>query len=123
MLRTVCGSKVITENLAGEGELHLCAVKDVFSSRIVGNSIDPRMKARLAVDEFDHTTARRAAPGDPVAGCAVAAIVGREFESRQFIQALGRYAMVGSMGRVGACGDNAAMESFFVLLQKERPRP
>ena len=24
----------------------------------------------------------------------------------------------GSMGRVGACGDNAAMESFFALLQK-----
>lgn len=26
--------------------------------------------------------------------------------------------MIGSMGRVGACGDNAAMESFFSLLQK-----
>ena len=26
--------------------------------------------------------------------------------------------MVGSMGRVGACGDNAMMESFFSLLQK-----
>jgi transposase InsO family protein len=26
--------------------------------------------------------------------------------------------MVGSMGRVASCGDNAAMESFFALLQK-----
>jgi hypothetical protein len=26
--------------------------------------------------------------------------------------------LVGSMGRVGACGDNAAMESFFALLQQ-----
>ena len=26
--------------------------------------------------------------------------------------------LVGSMGRVGAAGDNAAMESFFALLQK-----
>lgn len=26
--------------------------------------------------------------------------------------------MVGSMGRVGTAGDNAAMESFFTLLQK-----
>ena len=26
--------------------------------------------------------------------------------------------MVGSMGRVGSSGDNAAMESFFALLQK-----
>jgi transposase InsO family protein len=30
----------------------------------------------------------------------------------------GRYGMVGSTGRVGAAGDNAAMESFFSLLQK-----
>lgn len=26
--------------------------------------------------------------------------------------------MIGSMGRVGAAGDNAALESFFALLQK-----
>ena len=28
------------------------------------------------------------------------------------------HGLTGSMGRVGACGDNAAMESFFSLLQK-----
>lgn|GEM_PF-280675 len=32
--------------------------------------------------------------------------------------ALNRHSLVGSMGRVGAAGDNAAMESFFALLQK-----
>jgi putative transposase len=31
---------------------------------------------------------------------------------------LHRNGLTGSMGRVGACGDNAAMESFFSLLQK-----
>lgn len=34
------------------------------------------------------------------------------------MRALGRHDVVGSMGRVGAAGDNAAMESFFALLQK-----
>lgn len=34
------------------------------------------------------------------------------------MHALNRYSMVGSMCRVGAAGDNAAMESFFSLLQK-----
>jgi putative transposase len=29
-----------------------------------------------------------------------------------------QHGLTGSMGRVGACGDNAAMESFFALLQK-----
>jgi putative transposase len=38
--------------------------------------------------------------------------------SRKFFHALARHDMVGSMGRIWAAGDNAAMESFFSLLQK-----
>ena len=34
------------------------------------------------------------------------------------MRALARHSMVGSMGRVGAAGDNAAMESFFSLLRR-----
>lgn len=36
----------------------------------------------------------------------------------EFVHALGRYELVGSMGRVGPTGDNAALASFFSLLQK-----
>lgn len=32
--------------------------------------------------------------------------------------AINRHGLAGSTGRVGAAGDNAAMESFFALLQK-----
>ncbi|MFC8833338.1 DDE-type integrase/transposase/recombinase [Streptomyces griseoincarnatus] len=39
----------ITEHPTGEGKLYLCAVKDVFSGRIVDYSIDSRMKSRLTV--------------------------------------------------------------------------
>ncbi len=39
----------ITEHPTAEGKLYLCAVKDAFSNRIVGYSIDSRMKASLAV--------------------------------------------------------------------------
>ena len=53
-----------------------------------------------------------------VAGCLVHSDRGSQFRSRKFVLALGRNDMVGSMGRVGAAGDNAAMESFFSLLQK-----
>jgi len=38
----------ITEHPTGEGKLYLCAVKDVYSNRIVGYSIDSRMKSSLA---------------------------------------------------------------------------
>jgi transposase InsO family protein len=41
-----------------------------------------------------------------------------QFRNRKFVRALHRHAIVGSMGKVGAAGDNAAMESFFSLLQK-----
>ena len=43
---------------------------------------------------------------------------GSQFRSRKFLRALARHHLVGSIGRVASCGDNAAMESFFSLLQK-----
>jgi transposase InsO family protein len=103
----------ITEHRTGEGKLYLCAIKDVWSNRIVGYSIDSRMKSRLAVTALHNAAARR---GD-LAGCIVHTDRGSQFRSRRFVHALNRNDMVGSMGRVGAAGDNAAMESFFGLLQ------
>jgi putative transposase len=104
----------ITEHRTGEGKLYLCAIKDVFSNRIVGYSISDRMKSRLAVDALNNAVARR----DEVAGCILHTDRGSQFRSRKFVRALHRHDMVGSMGKVGAAGDNAAMESFFALLQK-----
>ncbi|OLT20075.1 integrase [Ornithinimicrobium sp. CNJ-824] len=104
----------ITEHKTAEGKLYLCAIKDAFSGRIVGYSIDSRMKSRLAVQALENAVAMR---GD-VAGCIVHSDRGSQFRSRKFLRALSRHSMVGSMGRVGSSGDNAAMESFFALLQK-----
>jgi len=104
----------ITEHPTGEGKLYLCAIKDVCSNRIVGYSISDRMKSRLAVAALNNAVARR----DEVAGCILHTDRGSQFRSRKFVRTLGRHDMLGSMGRVGAAGDNAAMESFFSLLQK-----
>ena len=60
----------ITEHHTGEGKLYMCAVKDVFSNRIVGYAIDSRMKSRLAVEAIDDAVARRGGPS-VVAGCLV----------------------------------------------------
>ncbi len=104
----------ITEHAAGEGKLYLCAVKDVYSGRIVGYSIDARMKSSIAVRALESAVARRG----QVAGCIVHSDRGSQFRARKFVAVLARHNMIGSMGRVGAAGDNAAMESFFALLQK-----
>ncbi len=41
-----------------------------------------------------------------------------QFRSIAFVSTLKNDGLTGSMGRVGASGDNAAMESFFALLQR-----
>lgn len=104
----------ITEHRTDEGKLYMCAIKDVYSNRIVGYSIGDRMKSRLAVAALESAVSRRGS----VAGCVVHSDRGSQFRSRKFVRALDRHGLAGSMGRVGAAGDNAAMESFFALLQK-----
>ncbi|MFO7194321.1 MAG: IS3 family transposase [Thermocrispum agreste] len=108
----------ITEHWTREGKLYLCAIKDVYSNRIVGYSIDSRMKSRIAVAALDNAVARRRAEGVDVAGCVLHTDRGSQFRSRKLVHQLNRHDMAGSMGRVGAAADNAAMESFFSLLQK-----
>jgi transposase InsO family protein len=73
------------------------------------------MKSRLAVAALDNAVARR----ESVTGCVVHSDRGSQFRSRKFVRALDRHQIAGSIGRVGAAGDNAAMESLFSLLQKK----
>lgn len=108
----------ITEHPTAEGKLYLCAVKDVWSGRIVGYSIDTSMTSRLAVQAVENAVANRAAQVQGVAGCIVHSDRGSQFRSRKFLRALRRHSLAGSMGQVGASADNAAMESFFALIQK-----
>ena len=105
----------LTEHWTDEGKLYCCAIKDLFSNRIVGWSIDSRMKARLVVAAIEMAVARR---GGDVAGCILHSDRGSQFRARKVHRALARHGMVGSMGQVGSAGDNAAMESFFALLQR-----
>ena len=103
-----------TEHWTREGKLYLCAIKDVCSNKIVGYAIDKRMKASLAVRALENAVMQRGYPK----GTIVHSDRGSQFRSRRFQKALKRHKLLGSMGRVGAAGDNAAMESFFSLLQK-----
>jgi transposase InsO family protein len=103
----------ITEHPTAEGKLYLCAVKDACSNRIVGYSMDSRMTADLAVRALQHAVALRGP-----AGTVVHSDRGSQFRAHVYVRALRTAQLHGSMGRVGACADNAAMESFFSLLQK-----
>ena len=88
----------------------------MFSNRIVGWAIDdpdegPPRRRRHRDGHRPPTTVT-----SPAASCIRTA--GRNFAIRKVHRALAPHGMVGSMGQVGSAGDNAAMESFFALLQK-----
>jgi transposase InsO family protein len=104
----------ITEHWTMEGKVYLCAIKDCASNRIVGHAIDSRMTSELAVNALRMAIILRGRP----AGTIVHSDRGGQFRSKKFSMMLRNNGLVGSMGRVASAGDNAAMESFFALLQK-----
>lgn len=70
---------------------------------------------RLAVAALNDAVARG---GHRVAGCIVNFDRGSQFRSAVSVSVSNRHGLVGSTGRVGAAGDNAAMETFFALPQR-----
>jgi putative transposase len=94
------------------GPLYLCAVKDVCTNRIVGYSVNQRMTSQLAVDALANAWLLRR----PV-GTTVHSDRSDQFRSDAYVRSLREHGLYGSLGRVGVCADNAAMESFFSVLQ------
>jgi putative transposase len=104
----------LTEHATAEGKLYICCVKDVCSRRIVGYATSDRMTASLAVTALRQAVARRQPKGVVICH----SDRGGQFRARSFVAVLKASGLVGSMGRVASAGDNAAMESFHSLLQK-----
>ncbi len=76
--------------------------------------MNSRMRASLAVDALEDAWQRRGKPRDVI----MHSDRGSQFGSRQYIEACRATGIHRSMGQAYTCADNAAMESFFSLLQK-----
>ncbi len=72
------------------------------------------MTSALAVNALHNAVTLRGRPAATI----VHADRGSQFRSHAYQRELRAAQLRGSMGRVGTCADNAAMESFFSLLQK-----
>ena len=99
-------------------------VIDAYAGRIVGWECSTSKHTIFVEAAIRQAATLRAREGNPLQNKAIQSIQpihhsdsGSQFRSRKFIRALHRHQLVGSMGQVGAAGDNAAMESFFALLQ------
>jgi len=103
----------ISEHPTRQGKLYICAIKDVWSNKIVGYSIDTRMKSSLARSAMRNAIALRSPTGTICHSDR-----GGQFRAKATQRLLAHNGLLGSMGRSYGAGDNASMESFFSLLQK-----
>lgn len=99
-----------------EGWLYLAVVMDLYSRTIVGWAMQPRMTADLVCEALRMGLTNR----QPASGLIHHSDRGSQYTSAVFQQLLVGHAIQPSVGRTGDCYDNAAMESFFATLKRER---
>ena len=102
----------------GEGVLHLASVLDCFSRRIVGWAMGPVADAPLVADALRMAVSQRR-PGE---GIVHHADRGCQYTAVTFGSACRAHGITQSNSRKGSPHDNAAKESFFASLEKERLR-
>lgn len=99
-----------------EGWLYLAVVMDLHSRMIIGWSMKPTLAKELVVDALLMAVWRRK-PKDAVV---VHSDQGSQYGSDEWMRFCRQHNLQPSMSRRGNCYDNAAMESFFSSLKKER---
>ena len=105
----------ITEHKTREGTLYCCAVLDLYSRRVVGWAIDRRNEAAMVNDALTMAAKSRTTSPETI----LHSDHGSQFVSWAFTQNLRHHSILGSMGTVGDCFDNAPMESFWGSMQIE----
>lgn len=99
-----------------EGFLYLAVVIDLFSRRVIGWSMQGRTYADLPLQALRMAVWRH----KPKAKVHVHSNQGSQFTSYEWQEFLEQHSLVPSMSRRGNCWDNAAVESFFNRLKRER---
>jgi putative transposase len=106
----------ITYVRTAEHWLYLCVVVDLYSGIVVGWSMSPRQERQLVIQAVLMALWQRANRSPVILhsdrGC--------QFTSEEYQWFLQGHNLTCSMSRVGSCADNAAAESFFGVLKRER---
>jgi putative transposase len=108
----------ITYIKTNEGFAYLAVVIDLYSRRVVGWSIQSRQTTDLVLQALLMAVWRR----KPKNKVLIHSDQGSQFTSIDWASFLKQHNLEHSMGRRGNCHDNAAAESFFSLLKRERVR-
>lgn len=99
-----------------EGWLYLAVVIDLCTRKVVGWSMNRRMRAQLVCDALSMAIWQR----KPRPGLICHSDRGSQYASKAYGKLLRTHRCTGSMSRKGNCWDNAVVESFFGSLKQER---
>jgi len=105
----------ITYIATQEGWLYLATIMDLFSRRVVGWAMSPRMTSDLTLSALDMATRRCR----PERGLIHHSDQGSQYTDSTYQAVLAAHGIVASMNGVGSWWDNAPMESFFGTLKSE----
>lgn len=106
----------ITYIRTSQGWLYLASVLDLGSRRLLGYSMASHMRTELVEDALKMAVATR---GGNVEGIIFHGDRGSQYMPSDYRELLGGHKMKQSVGRVGACYDNAVAESFWSSLKRE----
>lgn len=106
----------ITHIRTHEGWLYLAVILDLFSRRVIGWSLQARIKKELVLDALLMAVWRR----KPTSTVTVHTDQGSQYTSHDWQNFLESHNLQASLSRRGNCHDNAVAESFFQLLKRER---
>lgn len=105
----------ITYVPTAEGWLYLAVVLDMYSRRVVGWALAPRLKDELTLSALKMALGRRTAGN----GLLHHSDRGSQYTSHNYRRLLAEKRVSPSMSRPGNAYDNAPMESFFATLKSE----
>jgi putative transposase len=106
----------ITYVRTDEHWLYLCVVVDLYSSIVVGWSMSHRQERQLVIQAVLMALWQR----EDHAPVILHSDRGCQFTSDEYQRFLRGHNLICSMSAVGSCADNAAAESFFGMLKRER---
>ena len=106
----------ITYIRTAEGWLYLCVVIDLYTGVVVGWSMSQRQDRQLVLQTVLMALWQR----QDRAPVILHSDRGCQFTSEEYQQFLKGHGLICSMSAVGSCADNAAAESFFGVLKRER---
>jgi putative transposase len=106
----------ITYIWTGQGWLYLAVVMDLYSRRIIGWSMSRRNNRHLVLNALNMALDQRR-PGENLIHHSDRGV---QYLSDDFQDLLKQHGITCSMSDKGSCYDNAAVESFFASLKRER---